>query len=72
MCDPAAPHSFRTDPAGGGVLMDLGSHIVSLARFLVGPIALAWDLRQKLSELRDAGNEGKGPLAQRFILSLRD
>ena len=38
MVDPAAPHSFRTDPVGGGVLMDLGSHIVSLARHLVGPI----------------------------------
>lgn len=39
MADPDAPHSFRTDPdAGGGVLMDLGSHIVSLARHLVGPI----------------------------------
>ncbi len=38
MVDPAAPHSFRTDPVGGGVLMDLGSHIISLARHLVGPI----------------------------------
>ena len=38
MVDPSAPHSFRTDPVGGGVLMDLGSHIVSLARHLVGPI----------------------------------
>ncbi len=38
MVDPQAPHSFRTDPVGGGVLMDLGSHIVSLARHLVGPI----------------------------------
>ncbi len=38
MVDPEAPHSFRTDPVGGGVLMDLGSHIVSLARFLVGPV----------------------------------
>ncbi len=39
MTDPDAPHSFRTDPNGGGALMDLGSHVVSLARHLVGPIA---------------------------------
>jgi len=38
MVDAEAPHSFRTDPDGGGVLMDLGSHIISLARHLVGPI----------------------------------
>jgi predicted dehydrogenase len=38
MVDAEAPHSFRTDPDGGGVLMDLGSHIISLARDLVGPI----------------------------------
>ena len=39
MADPFAPHSFRTDPAGGGALFDLGSHIVSIGRFLLGPIA---------------------------------
>jgi len=38
MADAAAPHSFRTDPAGGGALHDLGSHIISLARYLLGPI----------------------------------
>ena len=38
MADPSTPHSFRTDPAGGGALYDLGSHIVSLARYLLGPI----------------------------------
>lgn len=38
MTDPQTPHSFRTDPAGGGALADLGSHIISLARFLVSPI----------------------------------
>jgi predicted dehydrogenase len=38
MMDPAVPHSFRTEPDGGGALMDLGSHIVSLARHLAGPI----------------------------------
>ena len=39
MADPANPHSFRTDPAGGGALFDLGSHITSIARYLLGPIA---------------------------------
>ena len=39
MADPAIPHSFRTDPAGGGALFDLGSHITSIARHLLGPIA---------------------------------
>ena len=40
MADPSTPHSFRTDPAGGGgALMDLGSHVTSVARFLLGPIA---------------------------------
>jgi len=39
MASPDAPHSFRTDPAGGGALADIGSHIVSMARYLVGPIA---------------------------------
>ena len=38
MADPATPHSFRTDPAGGGALFDLGSHVVSTARYLLGPI----------------------------------
>lgn len=38
MASPDAPHSFRTDRQGGGALADLGSHIISLARYLVGPI----------------------------------
>ena len=38
MADPEVPWSFRVDPAGGGVLHDLGSHILGMARFLVGPI----------------------------------
>ncbi len=33
-----SPHTFRTDPAGGGALADLGSHIIAMARYLVGPI----------------------------------
>jgi predicted dehydrogenase len=38
MIDPEAPFSFRNEPEGGGVLMDLGSHVVAMARHLVGPI----------------------------------
>jgi predicted dehydrogenase len=39
MTDPARPWTWRLDPAGGhGAVADLGSHILSLARFLVGDI----------------------------------
>jgi predicted dehydrogenase len=40
MADAATPWHWRLDPAvGGGVIQDLGSHIIAMARFLVGPIA---------------------------------
>lgn len=39
MGDPDTPHSFRTAVDGGGALADIGSHIVAMARFLIGPIA---------------------------------
>lgn len=38
MANPEVPHSFRTDPQGGGALADLGSHIISMARYLIGPM----------------------------------
>ncbi len=39
MISPQAPMTWRcSGPRGSGVVADLGSHIVSLARFLVGPI----------------------------------
>jgi predicted dehydrogenase len=39
MADPDAPYNWRLDPAGGGgVIADLGSHIIGMARFLLGPI----------------------------------
>ncbi len=38
MVDGDAPHSFRTDKDGGGALADIGSHIISMARHLVGDI----------------------------------
>ncbi len=41
MIDPAVPFTWRTDRsrAGGGALGDLGSHLVSIARYLVGDVA---------------------------------
>jgi predicted dehydrogenase len=39
MADPAAPWTWRLDPAGGhGAIADLGSHILSIARYLCGDI----------------------------------
>ena len=39
MADPTTPFSWRLDPASGpGALGDLGSHLISMARFLVGDI----------------------------------
>ena len=39
MISPQAPMTWRcSGPRGSGVVADLGSHIVSLARYLVGPI----------------------------------
>jgi len=40
MHDPQNPWTWRIDPSGGpGVIADLGSHIIGMARFLLGPIA---------------------------------
>ena len=41
MIDPDVPFTWRTDRsrAGGGALGDLGSHMISLARHLAGPVA---------------------------------
>lgn len=46
MADPGVPWSWRLDPrGGGGAIADLGSHIVCMARFLLGPItAVSADL----------------------------
>jgi predicted dehydrogenase len=40
MADPEGVYTWRLDPSGGpGVVADLGSHIIGMARFLLGPIA---------------------------------
>lgn len=40
MQDSESPWTWRLDPKGGpGVIADLGSHIIGMARYLLGPIA---------------------------------
>ena len=40
MADPSSPWSWRCDPQhAGGALADLGSHLLAMARYLVGPVA---------------------------------
>lgn len=40
MANPDIPWSWRLDPSGGaGAVADLGSHILGMARFLLGPIS---------------------------------
>jgi predicted dehydrogenase len=52
MSDPAAPYSWRVDSSGGGgAVADLGSHIIGIARFLLGPIsAVNADLQTAIKE----------------------
>lgn len=40
MADTELPYNWRVDPSGGaGAIADLGSHIIGMARFLLGPVA---------------------------------
>lgn len=40
MADATNPWTWRLDPVGGGgALVDIGSHIIAMARYVVGPIA---------------------------------
>ena len=57
MADPAAPYSFRHDP-GGGALVDIGSHALATAEFLLGPIArVIGDCETLVSQRRDPGGD---------------
>ena len=55
MASPDAPHSFRTDPDGGGALADIGSHIISLARYLLGPAVEVMGDCRTIFPVRPAG-----------------
>ena len=52
MSSPDVPHNWRIDPEGGsGVIADLGSHIIGMARFLLGPISeVSADLETVIKE----------------------
>ncbi|HUC18950.1 MAG TPA: Gfo/Idh/MocA family oxidoreductase [Acetobacteraceae bacterium] len=64
MADPEAPWTWRLDPAGAGAIADIGSHIIALARFLLGPIAtLTADLETVIKERPDAA----GSAARRAV-----
>ncbi len=66
MTDPAAPYTWRHDREGGdGVVGDLGSHAVSMARYLVGGIeAVCGDCDTVTTERPlAAGNEATRPVA---------
>jgi predicted dehydrogenase len=64
MADPAAPYTWRLDPSGGaGVVTDLGSHIISMARFLVGDIAAVCGHIETIVKERPAGPGGAGTRA---------
>lgn len=52
MAEPGLPWSWRLDPSGGaGAIADLGSHAISMARFVVGDIAeVCADLQTVIKE----------------------
>ncbi|MBX6320236.1 MAG: Gfo/Idh/MocA family oxidoreductase, partial [Rhodospirillaceae bacterium] len=55
MADPAAPFTWRLEGGpGAGALADLGSHIIALARFLLGPIAAVFGTLETVVERRPA------------------
>jgi predicted dehydrogenase len=63
MTDPQGVWTWRLDPKGGaGAVADLGSHIISLARYVVGPIAkLSADLDTVVTE-RPSRDGGRRPV----------
>src|SRR5262249_38259228 len=57
---PDAPMSWRVSgPRGSGVVADLGSHIVSLARYLMGPIESVYGILNTVIPVRSAKVNGR-------------
>lgn len=56
MADPTTPFSWRLDPESGpGALGDLGSHLISMARFLVGDVTSVCGQLETVVKERPAG-----------------
>lgn len=73
MADPAKPISWRCLKAqgGSGTLGDLGSHLVHMALWLVGPIAeLSADLRAVIRRRPLAGGGGMGAVENEDLANL--
>jgi predicted dehydrogenase len=67
--DPAAPLGWRaqSDAAGGGAIGDLGSHVIDLAHYLVGPIAeVVCDLRSDVARVPPADVDDVATIMARF------
>ena len=65
MSDASSPWTWRLDPAGGaGAVADLGSHIISLARFVVGPIT---ELCADLDTVVASRPSGSGSAERRLV-----
>ena len=61
MADATAPWSWRLDPdGGGGAMADLGSHVLSMARFLVGPVSEVFGSVHTAIPKRPDGGRGRG------------
>jgi len=61
MADPAQPWTWRMDPAGGhGAIADIGSHILSIARYLCGDIVeVSGQIATVIPERRAAAGSGE-------------
>ena len=65
MSDPDVPYSWRCQRklAGAGALADLGSHLINMGRFLLGPIArVSANLRTVHDQRLDRGSNERRPV----------
>jgi predicted dehydrogenase len=71
--DPELPASWRTrqSEAGSGALGDLGSHVISIAQYLVGPITAAAAIDDIVFDDRPMPSRGTGYHAKADVASAR-